>query len=296
MSILLDHQLREQLQHDLSAFPIAFYCDELAGLPHRAGPMHWHPCFEIATAQSSVLDCQVGQAHIHLEPGDSIFINQNIIHGIRQISGTAPDHLPILIFSGTAIAPESSAIYQKYVQPILSCRSLPFAVFRHGSSLWKETRQQICAAHDAMEKRPDCYELAAQRSICCIWEDLFRNAASLPKFEASQVQLNAQIRLQKMMQYIYENYAQAVTLADIAKAANISRSEAGRCFQSYLGCSPIEALIQHRLQVAQRLLQGTTMTLQEISVACGFRSVNYFSRQFRRRYGYAPGKIRKLGI
>lgn len=295
MSILLDHQLREQLQHDLSAFPIAFYCDELAGLPHRAGPMHWHPCFEIATAQSNVLDCQVGQAHIRLEPGDSIFINQNIIHGIRQISGTAPDHLPILIFSGTAIAPENSAIYQKYVQPILSCRSLPFAVFRHGSRLWKETRQQICAAHDAMEKRPDCYELAAQRSICCIWENLFRNAVSLPKFEASQVQLNAQIRLQKMMQYIYENYAQEITLADIASAATISRSEAGRCFQSYLGCSPIEVLIQHRLQVAQRLLQGTTMTLQEISAVCGFHSVNYFSRQFRKRYGYAPGEVRKLG-
>lgn len=98
-----------------------------------------------------------------------------------------------------------------------------------------------------------------------------------------------------MLTYIYENYAQTVTLADIAGAANISRSGAGRCFQSYLGCSPVEALIQYRLQTAQRLLQEASLTLQEIRFACGFHSVNYFSRQFRRRYGNFPGEKRKLG-
>ena len=295
MPIVLDHQLQEQIPHNILAFPIAFYCDELAALPNRAGPMHWHPYFEIATAQSGVLDYQVGQTHTILEPGDSIFVNQNMLHGIRQLSGVSPDHLPIIIFSGTVIAPENSAIYQKYIQPILACNSLPFVVFRHDSGLWKDVRQQIEATYCAMREQPDCYELVVQRNICCVLEAIFRNFDSLPKFEASRVQLNTQIRLQKMLSYIYENYAQTVTLADIAGAANISRSEAGRCFQSYLGYSPVEVLIQYRLQTAQRLLQQTTLTLQEISFACGFHSVNYFSRQFRRRYGYSPGEKRELG-
>ena len=295
MPILLDHQLREQIPLDIQAFPIAFYCDELAALPNRAGPVHWHPYFEIATAQSGVLDYQVGQTHTILEPGDSIFVNQNMLHGIRQLYGAAPDHLPIIIFSGTVVAPENSAIYQKYIQPILACNSLPFVVFRHDDGLWKEVRRRIRDTYCSMQEHPDCYELAVQRNICCILEAIFRNFDSLPKSEASRVQLNAQIRLQKMLSYIYENYAQTVTLADIAGAASISRSEAGRCFQSYLGCSPVEALIQYRLQTAQRLLQETTLTLQEISFACGFHSVNYFSRQFRRRYGYSPGEKRELG-
>ena len=295
MPILLDHQLQEQIPHDILAFPIAFYCDELAALPNRAGPVHWHPYFEIATAQSGVLDYQVGQTHTILEPGDSIFVNQNMLHGIRQLYGAAPDHLPIIIFSGTVVAPENSAIYQKYIQPILACNSLPFVVFRHDDGLWKEVRRRIRDTYCSMQEHPDCYELAVQRNICCILEAIFRNFDSLPKSEASRVQLNAQIRLQKMLSYIYENYAQTVTLADTAGAASISRSEAGRCFQSYLGCSPVEALIQYRLQTAQRLLQETTLTLQEISFACGFHSVNYFSRQFRRRYGYSPGEKRELG-
>ena len=295
MAILLDHQLREQISRDMFDFPVAFYCDELADLPNRAGPMHWHPYFEIATAQSGVLDYQVGQTHTILEPGDSIFVNQNMLHGIRQVSGAAPDPLPIIVFSGTVIAPENSAIYQNYIQPILACSSLPFVVFRQGNDLWNEVHRQIRAIYCAMRERPVCYELAVQRSLCCILEAVFRNLDSLPKSEASRVQLNAQIRLQKMLSYIYENYTRTITLADIAGAANISRSEAGRCFQAYLGCSPVEALIQHRLETARHLLQQTTMTLQEISFACGFHSVNYFSRQFRRKYGYSPGEKRSLG-
>ena len=295
MAILLDHQLREQISRDIFDFPVAFYCDELADLPNRAGPMHWHPYFEIATAQSGVLDYQVGQTHTILEPGDSIFVNQNMLHGIRQVSGAAPDPLPIIVFSGTVIAPENSAIYQNYIQPILACSSLPFVVFRQGNDLWNEVHRQIRTIYCAMRERPVCYELAVQRSLCCILEAVFRNLDSLPKSEASRVQLNAQIRLQKMLSYIYENYTRTITLADIAGAANISRSEAGRCFQAYLGCSPVEALIQHRLETARHLLQQTTMTLQEISFACGFHSVNYFSRQFRRKYGYSPGEKRGLG-
>ena len=254
--------------------------------------MHWHPYFEIATAQSSVLDFQVGQTHTILEPGDSIFVNQNMLHGIRQLSGLEPDPLPNIVFSGTVVAPENSPIYQKYIRPILACNTLPFIVFRHDNDLWQEVLQRIHTAYRAMQEQSDCYELAVQRSICCILEAIFRNLDSLPKSDASRVQLNTQIRLQKMLSYIYENYAGKITLSDIAGAAHISRSEAGRCFQSYLGCSPVEALINYRLQTARRLLHETTLTLQEISFSCGFHSVNYFSRQFRKRYGYSPRKIR----
>ena len=110
MPIFVDHQLQEQIPRDIFDFPIAFYCDELADLPNRAGPMHWHPYFEIATAQNGVLDYQVGQTHTILEPGDSIFVNPNMLHGIRQVSGMEPDHLPIIVFSGTVSASENSII------------------------------------------------------------------------------------------------------------------------------------------------------------------------------------------
>ncbi len=295
MAIKINHQLQEQIPHDTAVFSVAFYCDELSTLPNCAGPLHWHPYFEIATAKSGVLNYQVGQNHIILEAGDSIFVNSNMLHGIRQVSGDIPDPMPNIVFSGTVVAPETSTIYQKYIQPIVVCDLLPFIVFRHDDSQCNEVNQMINDIYCVMHEQTDCYELIVQRKLSYIFEYIFRNFDTLPKFEASRIQLNAQIRVQKMLSYICEHYSEVVNLEDIAKAANISRSEAGRCFNTYMGCSPVDALIQYRLQTAHRLLNETTLTLREISYDCGFHSVNYFSRQFRKMYGYAPSKSRILG-
>lgn len=295
MPILLDRHLQEQIPQEPGELPVAFYRDELSALPGWAGPVHWHPFLELAAARQGVLDCQVGQAHITLEPGDSILINQNRLHSFRQLSGSAPDPLPILVFSGAAIAPEDSAAYQRYVQPVLGCGSLPFVVFRRGDARWTGLGRRLRAACRAMAEQPPYYELEVQRSLSALWQILLEHWDGLPRAEASPVQLNAQIRLQKMLAYLYSHYDQDITLADIAGAAHISRSEAGRCFRAYLGCSPVEALIRYRLQAARRLLGQTTLTLQQISDACGFHSANYFSRQFRKRYGHSPREDRDLG-
>lgn len=295
MSIILDHQLREQITHNTAIFPITYFCDELASLPNWAGPLHWHPDFEIATAVSGVLDFQVGRQHIILEAGDSIFVNGNILHGIKQLSGDIPDPMPNIVFSGAVIAPETSEIYQKYIQPIARCDTLPFILFNQKNGWQNEVNRLVKNVYCLMYEQGQCYEMAVQREISRIFEYIFSNFDDLPKSENTRIQINTQIRIQKMLSYIREHYAEAVTLEDIAAAANISRSEAGRCFNTYMGCSPVDALIRHRLQIAHRLIKDTTLTLQEISYSCGFNSVNYFSRQFRKTYGYTPGQYRILG-
>lgn len=60
-----------------------------------------------------------------------------------------------------------------------------------------------------------------------------------------------------------------------------------------MGCSPVDALIRHRLQMAHGMLHDTMRTLQEIRDTCGFHSVNYFSRQFQKHYGYTPSHVRE---
>ncbi len=230
-----------------------------------------------------------------LEAGDSIFVNRNMLHGIKQLSGDVPDPMPNIVFSGAVVAPETGAIYKKYIHPIACCDALPFIVFKHKNG-WHDVVN--CAAKEIycqMYEQSQCYEMAVQRELSRIFEYIFSHFEDLPKFETPRIQINAQIRIQKMLSYIYEHYAEAVTLEDIAGSANISRSEAGRCFNTYLGCSPVDALIQYRLQIAHGMLHDATLTLQEISYSCGFHSVNYFSRQFRKIYGYTPGQIRASG-
>lgn len=295
MPIILDHQLREHVPYNAIQFPITYFHDELAALHDWAGPIHWHPAFEIATAEYGVLDYQVGEQHIILEAGDSIFVNGNVLHGIKQLSGDAPDPMPNIVFLGALIAPETSIIYQKYISPIAQCNSLPFIVFRHNDLACNEINCIIKDNYRQMNEKRKCYELIVQRNISRIFEFISYNFDRFPKSEETRIQINNQIRLQKMLTYIYENYAKTVTLEDIAKAADISRSEAGRCFHTYMGCSPVDTLIQYRLQMARQLLREGTQTLQQISCACGFNSVNYFSRQFKKKYGYAPSESDSMG-
>ncbi len=295
MPIILDHQMKEYIPHNAVDFPITYFHDELATLPSFAGPLHWHPDFEIATAECATLDYQVGEHHIILEAGDSIFVNGNMLHGIKQLSGEEPDPMPNIVFSGTLVAPEASTIHQKHIRPLVKCDFLPFIVFRHNDASHREINGLIKDIYKQMEERKTCYELAVQRDLSYIFEYISCHFSVLPKVQATRIEMGNQIRLQKMLSYIYENYTAPVTLQDIAKAANISRSEAGRCFRKYMGCSPIDALIGHRLQTAHRLLGEKTLSLGEICFACGFHSVNYFSRQFKKAYGYTPGQMRKLG-
>ncbi len=295
MSINTDHQLREQMSHDNAIFPITYFHDELASLPNYEGPLHWHPEFEIATAQNGTLIFQIGQEHITLNKGDSIFINGNILHSIRQLSAGEPDPMPNIVFSGAVIAPETSVIYKKYVSNISACDSLPYILFRQGDGRQSEVNTLINEIYRQFCEHNECYELIIQRKLNEIFEHIYRNSDTLPKSEMARIQIITGIRIQKMLSYIYEHYAENVMLEDIAGAANISRSEAGRCFKSYMNCSPVDALIRYRLQVAHRMLDETALSLKEISSACGFNSVNYFRRRFRSHYGYAPSKKQYLG-
>ena len=295
MAIILDHRLREEIPRDNADFPISYFRDELASLPNFAGPLHWHPEFEIASALFSTLDFQVGNEHITLDEGDSIFVNGNVLHGIRQIGGEIPDPMPNVVFSGALIASEQSAIAKKYIAGIYGADFLPYFVIRRSDPETARLRSAIERIYSALEKRGECYELAVVRDISEIIEYVYRNLDTLPKSRDSRIQITAQVRIQKMLSYIYEHYREDVSLLDIAGAANVSRSEAGRIFSSYMSISPIEALIRHRLNMAQSLLSDTELSLGDVAFACGFHSVSYFSRQFVKKFGYAPGKRRKLG-
>ena len=295
MPILLDHHLREHIPHEHAGFPITFFCDELAALPNMAGPLHWHPDFEIATALHTSLDFQIGLQHITLQPGESIFINENVMHAIRQPAGEVAEPMPNIVFSGALVAPESSAIYQKYIHPIACCDSLPYIIFHRGGGWHAEVNRLVQSIYCRMQSQAPCCELAVQRELCAVWELIFTHLAELPRCEAYRVQFNTRIRLHHMLSYIHAHYAESVSLGDIAAAAHVSRSEAGRCFKAFMACSPVEALIRYRLQVAHRQLKDSTRTIQQICYSCGFNSVNYFCRQFRRVYGCTPGQIRALG-
>ena len=54
------------------------------------------------------------------------------------------------------------------------------------------------------------------------------------------VLIDNQIRMQKMLDFIYKHYSEPLSLKDLARAANVSRSEVGRCFMAFMNRSARE--------------------------------------------------------
>ena len=82
------------------------------------------------------------------------------------------------------------------------------------------------------------------------------------------------------------------TVAELAAAANVSRSSLDERFRQLLGRSPIRYLTDWRLHVAKELLATTDLSVFAVARRVGYDAEEAFSRAFKRAYGMAPAHWR----
>lgn len=92
--------------------------------------------------------------------------------------------------------------------------------------------------------------------------------------------------------YIYQNFAKSVSLENIAKRFDCSKSTVMNTFRKKYGITVIAYLNQVRLEEAQKLICDTELSFKEIACECGFYDQNYFSKQFTEKYGCSPTAFR----
>jgi AraC family transcriptional regulator len=95
--------------------------------------------------------------------------------------------------------------------------------------------------------------------------------------------------------FIWSNYEQAITLDDIAGAARLSRFHLVRLFRQVQGVTPHGYLMAKRLAVAERMLAGTQLDLNDIALRAGFGTRWSLFRELRRRRG-AGGEALRHGL
>ncbi|MBD2843931.1 helix-turn-helix transcriptional regulator [Paenibacillus sp. IB182496] len=83
-----------------------------------------------------------------------------------------------------------------------------------------------------------------------------------------------------------------ISIAAVAEAVGLSAVQLSRRFRRAYGLRPSAYVEQQRLDKACRLLTHTTMTIEQIALACGYSSGFYLSRCFARRMGLPPSAYR----
>lgn len=95
-------------------------------------------------------------------------------------------------------------------------------------------------------------------------------------------------RLAAAIRAIHANPAHSWTVAELAKAAALSRSSFFVRFREAIGVAPMVYLLTWRMALAKNLLRGKSMAVAEVAERVGYRSASAFSVAFSRYVGQPP--------
>lgn len=100
------------------------------------------------------------------------------------------------------------------------------------------------------------------------------------------------LRIADVIGLLEKEYMNPWNLDDLVKIANMSKGNLIRIFKNATNQTPIEYLIDIRIQHAIELLCKTDQSIAEIAFQIGFSDSNYFSRHFRNKTNSSPKDFR----
>jgi AraC family transcriptional regulator of arabinose operon len=100
-------------------------------------------------------------------------------------------------------------------------------------------------------------------------------------------------RVLRVRTFLMERLATPVSLADAARAADLSVSRLAHLFREQTGHTPQQFLEEARMARACQLLARTTRPIAAIAEAVGYESPFYFSLRFKKRIGLSPRDWRR---
>ena len=103
-------------------------------------------------------------------------------------------------------------------------------------------------------------------------------------------------RIKNVITYIRKNYATHVTLDDLAEAVGVNREYLCREFKTTIGMSPINFLIDYRIEQSKKILLSPKGTVTEAALASGFSDISYYIKKFTAHNGCTPLQFRKQRI
>lgn len=117
-----------------------------------------------------------------------------------------------------------------------------------------------------------------------IYELLWKSSVKQPKIPYKFK------KLQKALQEINVRYYDNRKISDYAQMTGMSESGFRRLFHEYTGDTPVEYRNKLRLQKAQKLLRSGEYDIVEAAFAVGFTNIYFFSRSYKKQFGYSPSK------
>lgn len=98
--------------------------------------------------------------------------------------------------------------------------------------------------------------------------------------------------VKKIIDYIDQNMSRNYSLEDVAATVGVSPFYMSKLFKEEMGETFINYVTDRRLDRTKKLLVETDLSIKEIAGQTGYSDQNYFSRQFKNKFGISPTDFR----
>jgi transcriptional regulator GlxA family with amidase domain len=95
------------------------------------------------------------------------------------------------------------------------------------------------------------------------------------------------------LRLLRDNSSGDFPVAALARRCGLSRSYFIRAFKVSMGLPPHHWLMNHRVERAQDLLEGTDDSIAAIALSCGFADQSHLTRLFHAAFGASPAAWRR---
>ena len=101
-------------------------------------------------------------------------------------------------------------------------------------------------------------------------------------------------KLLSVVEVMENHLSNVLSLQDISIIVGISPRQINRLFRKYLNQSTMSFYKNLRLDLSQKLLSQSHLSVTEIALSSGFTSSSQFSQTFRGKFGLTPSKFKNM--
>ena len=96
----------------------------------------------------------------------------------------------------------------------------------------------------------------------------------------------------RVVDYIMQHLDGPIEASALYRLAGLSKSQFSQKFKNLFGVSASHYILSERINRSMALLLSSTLSITEISLACGFNWLGYFNRAFKNQTGMSPSEYR----
>ncbi len=252
---------------------------------------HIHEFFEILYCKSGAYTLMLNEKPYELYPGDMALIDPMEVHSTRALSDGLNQYLVIKFVPEVLYSADALVFELKYIMPYIKGVGVHRKVFPKEETKAAAVGDILQEIVDEFLRRDFGYEIALRANISRLflwilrrWHENSREA--VPDDAAIAV-------LHKALEYVDENFAQSIGMAEAAGHCGMSYTAFSRFFSRYLGRGFAEYLLLTRLKKAAVLLAESDKSITDVAMETGFSTTSYFIQRFKEYQGMTPKRFRR---